>query len=146
MLGPYYTRKQNFEVLKFRTFITYWLLGYECSIFLSTLGIIIQRNKTLNFRSFEVPNLSMSMQAVSFRDERAMETEESTISTVTVTTSPLYMNCSSCIISTCWCCSCAPNWDAIVRVPTQFWLHILDHISFIIHLIFKNEIDPRSQK
>jgi hypothetical protein len=32
----------------------------------------------------------MSMQAVSFRDERAMETEESTISTVIVTTSPLY--------------------------------------------------------
>ncbi len=28
--GRCYTRKQNFEVLKFRTFITYWI-GYECS-------------------------------------------------------------------------------------------------------------------
>jgi hypothetical protein len=35
-------------------------------------------------------HLLMSMQAVSSRDEHAMETEESIISTVIVTTSPLY--------------------------------------------------------
>jgi hypothetical protein len=48
-LGPDYTAKQNFEVLKFRTFITYCLLGYECSISVSTSGHIIRRNKTLKF-------------------------------------------------------------------------------------------------
>jgi hypothetical protein len=32
------------------------------------------------------------------------------------------------------------------RVPTQFCDHILDHISFNIDLIFKNEIDPRLRK
>ena len=53
-LGPYYTTKQNFEVSKFRTFITYCLLGYECSKFVSLSTLIIQqmfRIKTLKFRS-----------------------------------------------------------------------------------------------
>ena len=52
--GPYYTTKQNFEVSKFRTFITYCLLGYECSKFVSLSTLIIQqmfRIKTLKFWS-----------------------------------------------------------------------------------------------
>ncbi len=66
--------------MKVQFFCRPWALG----------RVTIQRNKTLNFRSFDVSNLKMWMQAVSSRDERAMETEESIISTVIVTTSPLY--------------------------------------------------------
>ena len=46
--------KQNIEVLKFLTFMTYCLLGYECSIFVLTSGHIKVQNKILNCRSFEV--------------------------------------------------------------------------------------------
>jgi len=40
--------------LKFRTFITYCLLGYECSKLHSTLAIIIRQNKTSKFWSWKL--------------------------------------------------------------------------------------------
>ncbi len=52
--GRCYTRNKNIEVLKFRTFITYCLLGYECSKLHSTLAISIRQNKTSKFWSWKL--------------------------------------------------------------------------------------------
>ncbi len=173
-LGHYYTAKQNIELSKFRTFRCRctradrndekrrlesqkpWLVVQQPAF--RRVPVSVQggnvRHTFKKFHSEGAEPLRQQLRQRNYRqtrrtlsrDERAMETEESIISTVIVTTSPL-LNCSSCITSTCRCFWCAPNWgDAIVQVPTQFCHHISDHVSINIDLIFKNEIDLRLQK